>query len=91
MRSPCSPTPGAWLYHRAVPAGGAAARAAPGGGIGGQQRAAERKPSPDGDAEPAGAEAGGASGCGAARLQSLPGTPPHPVVGTGTQTKAGGR
>lgn len=35
---------GSWLYHHAVPAGGAAARAAPGGGIGRQQRAAERKP-----------------------------------------------
>lgn len=35
---------GSWLYHHAAPAGGEVARAAPGGGTGRQQRAAERKP-----------------------------------------------
>lgn len=87
---PRPPVLGARLYHGATPAGGEAATAAPGGGLQRRQCAADRRPSLDTDATPGGSEAGGANGWGAAQLQSLPRTPPHPVVGAGTQTKAGG-
>lgn len=91
--APRSPRPQALrarLYHSAALAGGAAATVAPGGGLWRQQGAAERQPSLATDSKPGGAEAGGTRVWGAVWPQSLPCTPPRPVVGARTQTKAGG-